>query len=140
MPGDLAVSSPASFVPTTNTPVGGSTGAAPSAAARAGEPSASGVTDAGTGKSSLPNPSLRLDSQLGLVVIEFRNDSGGVTESIPTPRQLQAYRDSERAGTGADAGHGATPRATAAAPAILGASSTSEAPITVQQAGSAKPS
>jgi hypothetical protein len=38
------------------------------------------------------NPSLRLDAALGLVVIEFRNDAGSVTSSIPSERQLQAYR------------------------------------------------
>ncbi len=116
MPGDLAVSSPASFVPTTTTTtVGGSAAAAPPAPARAGEASVGGAAEAGSGKPSLPNPSLRLDSQLGLVVIEFRNDSGMVTESIPTQRQLQAYRDSERTG-----------------------SNTSAAPVTVQQTASAK--
>jgi hypothetical protein len=39
-----------------------------------------------------PNPSQRLDPALGLVVIEFRDASGNVTDSIPTERQLQAYR------------------------------------------------
>jgi hypothetical protein len=38
------------------------------------------------------NPSLRLDAALGLVVIEFHNDAGVVTDSIPNARQLQAYR------------------------------------------------
>ena len=39
-----------------------------------------------------PNPSLQLDPALGLVVIQFRNDSGAVTDSIPSERQLQAYQ------------------------------------------------
>ena len=39
-----------------------------------------------------PNPSLQLDPALGLVVIQFRNDSGAVTNSIPSERQLQAYQ------------------------------------------------
>jgi hypothetical protein len=39
-----------------------------------------------------PNPSLQLDPALGLVVIEFRNDAGAVTSSIPSERQLQAYQ------------------------------------------------
>jgi hypothetical protein len=39
-----------------------------------------------------PNPSLQLDPALGLVVIEFRNDSGAVTDSIPSERQLEAYQ------------------------------------------------
>jgi hypothetical protein len=35
---------------------------------------------------------LRLDAALGLVVIEFRNDSGAVTTSIPSERQIAAYQ------------------------------------------------
>jgi hypothetical protein len=39
------------------------------------------------------NPTLRLDPALGLVVIEFHNDSSGaVTTSIPSQRQLEAYQ------------------------------------------------
>jgi len=38
------------------------------------------------------NPTLRLDGALGLVVIEFRNDSGAITTSMPSQRQLQAYQ------------------------------------------------
>jgi hypothetical protein len=43
------------------------------------------------------NPSLRLDPSLGLVVIEFRNDAGTVTRSIPNQRQIEAYRLHEEA-------------------------------------------
>ena len=39
-----------------------------------------------------PNPSLRLDRGLGLVVIEFHAHGGEVTRSIPSQRQLDAYR------------------------------------------------
>jgi hypothetical protein len=42
------------------------------------------------------NPSLRLDAALGLVVIEFRDDSGTITSSIPSQRQLEAYRQHEQ--------------------------------------------
>jgi hypothetical protein len=42
------------------------------------------------------NPALRLDAALGLVVIEFRNDSGAITSSIPSQRQLEAYRQHEQ--------------------------------------------
>jgi hypothetical protein len=42
--------------------------------------------------SHLPNPNLRLDATLGLVVIEFRNERGAITESIPSERQLEAYQ------------------------------------------------
>jgi hypothetical protein len=38
------------------------------------------------------NPTLRLDAALGLVVIEFRNDSGAITTSIPSQRQLAEYQ------------------------------------------------
>jgi hypothetical protein len=38
------------------------------------------------------NPTLRFDAASGLVVIEFRNETGSVTTSIPTLRQLEAYR------------------------------------------------
>src|SRR6266700_1754625 len=40
----------------------------------------------------IANPSLRLDPILGIVVMEFRNDTGAVTTSIPSQRQLQAYQ------------------------------------------------
>lgn len=39
-----------------------------------------------------PNPSLRLDHGLGMVVIEFRDPGGEVTRSIPSQRQIDAYR------------------------------------------------
>jgi hypothetical protein len=42
--------------------------------------------------SPIPNPSLRLDPVLGLVVIEFRSDTGAVARSIPSQRQLEAYQ------------------------------------------------
>ena len=42
--------------------------------------------------SPIINPTLRLDAALGLVVIEFRNDSGAVTTSIPSERQIAAYQ------------------------------------------------
>jgi len=38
------------------------------------------------------NPSLHLDPALGLVVIEFRDAAGEVTASIPSQRQIDAYR------------------------------------------------
>ncbi len=39
-----------------------------------------------------PNPQLRLDPVLGLLVVEIRDASGAVVASIPTARQLAAYR------------------------------------------------
>jgi hypothetical protein len=38
------------------------------------------------------NPSLRLDPALGLVVIEFRDEAGELTSTIPSQRQIEAYR------------------------------------------------
>ena len=40
----------------------------------------------------LPNPSMHLDPQLGVVVLQFRNTSGVVTNTLPTQAQLDAYR------------------------------------------------
>ena len=48
-----------------------------------------------------PNPQLRLDPALGLVVIEFRDASGTITTSIPSQRQLEAYRMWEQTHTDA---------------------------------------
>lgn len=45
---------------------------------------------------TLPNPSLRLDASLGLVVLEFRN-ADGTARTIPSERELQAYRSAARA-------------------------------------------
>jgi hypothetical protein len=47
--------------------------------------------------SALPNPTLRLDASLGIVVIEFRNNAGEVANSIPTQQQLEIYRLSSQA-------------------------------------------
>lgn len=47
-----------------------------------------------------PNPTLRLDPQLGVVVVAFHDDQGAVTNTIPTQQQLDAYRTWERTGTG----------------------------------------
>jgi hypothetical protein len=48
--------------------------------------------EAAASPSPIPNPTLRLDPALGLVVLEFRSDTGAVTTSIPSQRQLQAYQ------------------------------------------------
>ena len=41
-----------------------------------------------------PNPRLRIDRDLGMVVIEFRDAAGRVSVSLPTPREIEAYRAS----------------------------------------------
>ncbi|MBW6398549.1 hypothetical protein KPL78_11860 [Roseomonas sp. HJA6] len=39
-----------------------------------------------------PNPRLRLDSGLGMVVLEFRGTAGEVANTIPSSRAIEAYR------------------------------------------------
>ena len=51
---------------------------------------------------ALPNPSLRLDASLGLVVLEFRA-SDGEARTIPSERELEAYRSAARGATTAPA-------------------------------------
>jgi hypothetical protein len=46
---------------------------------------------------ALPNPALRLDPGLGIVVLEFRSAHGPRAETIPTRRELDAYRSAARA-------------------------------------------
>jgi hypothetical protein len=45
----------------------------------------------------VPNPNLRLDPALGLVVLEFRDAGGAVEATIPTRRELEAYRSAGQA-------------------------------------------
>lgn len=45
---------------------------------------------------ALPNPALRIEPALGLVVLEFRDNAGEVAETIPTQRELEAYRSAAR--------------------------------------------
>lgn len=40
----------------------------------------------------MPNPTLRFDPVLGLVVIEFYSTTGTVTTSVPSQRQLHEYQ------------------------------------------------
>ena len=51
----------------------------------------------------MPNPTLRLDAGLGMVVLEFRDDRGGVKHSYPSQRMLEAYRSHIKAVPGAPA-------------------------------------
>jgi hypothetical protein len=69
-----------------------------------------------------PNPSLRIDPALGIVVMEFRDRSGAVAATLPTQRELDAYHAAQRRGrrehSGAQAAPGpaATPQQAAAQP------------------------
>lgn len=49
----------------------------------------------------LPNPRLRIDAALNIVVLEFRDDAGEVSRSIPSAKEIKAYRDGS-AETGAE--------------------------------------
>jgi hypothetical protein len=40
----------------------------------------------------LPNPRLTVDAGLNRVVLEFFNSTGVLTNSIPSQKQLEAYR------------------------------------------------
>lgn len=42
------------------------------------------------------NPDFRFDPAAGLVVIEFRDAAGKITDTIPNQRQLDAYRAHEK--------------------------------------------
>jgi len=45
------------------------------------------------------NPRMRIDRDLGMVVIEFRDAAGRVSVSLPTEREIDAYRASIKFGT-----------------------------------------
>lgn len=47
-----------------------------------------------------PNPSLRIEPTLGVVVFEVRDGAGEVTRSVPTERELRAYRTAAMRGEG----------------------------------------
>lgn len=64
---------------------------------------APGPTAMPTGSAS-GNPSERLDPGLGLIVLSLHDATGQVTDSIPTARQLQAYRVWQQAQVGATPG------------------------------------
>jgi hypothetical protein len=49
--------------------------------------------EASASKRPLVNPSLHVDLALNLVVLEFVDDKGDVTNSIPSAKQLKAYQD-----------------------------------------------
>jgi hypothetical protein len=52
----------------------------------------------GPSPAAQPNPSLRIDPSLGIVVMEFRDRSGAVAATLPTQRELEAYRSAQRRG------------------------------------------
>jgi hypothetical protein len=46
-----------------------------------------------------PNPASRLDPALNMVILEFRDPSGKITESLPTAQQLDQFRQNMAAAT-----------------------------------------
>ncbi len=49
-----------------------------------------------TSKSPPPvNPNLHVDLALNIVVLQFYNAQGDVTQSIPSQKQLQAYQEND---------------------------------------------
>lgn len=96
----------------------------PTVLARRAEPSAqiASAPAAAPAEPVLPNPQLRLDAALGLVVLEFR-DRGGQARTIPTERELDAYRNNARSPAPAE-----EPAATPAPKAAEPASAPREAP------------
>jgi hypothetical protein len=68
--------------------------------------------------SSAPNPTLELNAALGLVVIEFRNSTGTVTNTIPSQQQLQAYQQWQMSGVGSPPSLGGSATGVAAAPTL----------------------
>ena len=41
----------------------------------------------------LPNPRLRIDAALNIVVLEFRDDTGEISRTLPSAQEIKAYRD-----------------------------------------------
>lgn len=75
------------------------------------EPNHADATPAAKPSRSYVNPTLRLDAALGLVVIEFRDDSGKLTASIPSQRQIEAYRSHQEPRTDTERLEASPPRA-----------------------------
>ena len=53
---------------------------------------ASATPEAAAQRIAYPNPSSRLDPELHMVIMEFRDPDGRVTETLPTSQQLQQFR------------------------------------------------
>lgn len=87
---DVAGTPPAATTPASRPPAQAATPASASAAPE-------------TPKVPLLNPRMRIDTELNLVVLEFRDDSGEVRNTIPTPREIDAYRLAAMEGSAAPA-------------------------------------
>ncbi len=69
-------------------------GAVPSTAAGPAHPASAAAAPRATPTAAVPEPSprMRLDPALGLVVLEFCDTQGRVVQTLPSARQLAAYR------------------------------------------------
>lgn len=92
MPNDLSIQA-VSMVTAANGGTGRGAPSVPSAATAPPTPST-------PANQPSPNPTLQLDAEVGIVVLEFRNADGAVTNSIPTQQQLDAYRHWQESGVG----------------------------------------
>ncbi len=86
MSGVSAISPAASIQPALSNRDSPSTAQAPSAATTLG---ASGPPPV--------NPGLHLDPALNIVVLQFFNSKGDVTQTIPSPKQIKAYQQEANA-------------------------------------------
>ena len=59
---------------------------------QAASPASAAATTTGKPARLYVNPDYQFDPTLGLVVMEFHDASGNLTNSIPSQRQLDAYR------------------------------------------------
>ncbi|MCO6416993.1 hypothetical protein JYK14_12595 [Siccirubricoccus sp. KC 17139] len=84
--------------------------------APAAEPARTAEAEVGTQPfQATPNPAMKLDPRLGLVVLQFRDEQGEVTATLPTERELAAYRNAgKRAEGGGSAAAAGAPEGGAA--------------------------
>jgi len=95
VPSDISIQSVAPAWPaqpqhTTADPAAGNVAAAP-------------AQSAGINLATIPppvNPGFHLDPALNIVVLQFFDAKGNVTQSIPSQKQLDAYRTDDSAGAG----------------------------------------
>lgn len=65
-----------------------------------------------------PNPRLRIEGELGMIVIEFRDAAGEVAQSYPNPKEIEAYRVQAMAVSSGDLKAGGEDRDTAVPRAV----------------------
>ncbi|WP_407026162.1 hypothetical protein [Roseococcus sp. DSY-14] len=85
----------------------------PSRPAGRASPPAAAAPESAPDASPGPNPRLRVDPALNLLVVEFRGAGGEVTRTSPTEQELRAYRAAQLRGE--DHSSKVMPRAAAAA-------------------------